>query len=142
MRVTAKAQVTIPKDVRERAGIAPGDEVEFGCTDGVVTIRHTEVPPALGGRGIAGRLVAAAFDWARAEGYKVRPACEYAAAWVRQNEELLPIGDADLGSQDFDIELRPAKAPVAAGAGATGSAEAEPDGDEFDVTLRREDADA
>jgi AbrB family looped-hinge helix DNA binding protein len=40
MRVTAKAQVTIPKDVRERAGIAPGDEVEFGCTDGVVTIRR------------------------------------------------------------------------------------------------------
>lgn len=40
MRVTAKAQVTIPKEVRERAGIAPGDEVEFGCRNGVVTIRR------------------------------------------------------------------------------------------------------
>jgi len=29
MRVTAKGQVTIPQEVRERAGIMPGCEVEF-----------------------------------------------------------------------------------------------------------------
>ncbi|GBD46167.1 hypothetical protein HRbin41_00989 [bacterium HR41] len=28
-KVTAKGQVTIPKEVRERLGIRPGDEVEF-----------------------------------------------------------------------------------------------------------------
>lgn len=28
-RVTSKGQVTIPKDVRERLGLRPGDEIEF-----------------------------------------------------------------------------------------------------------------
>ncbi|MEM1037855.1 MAG: AbrB/MazE/SpoVT family DNA-binding domain-containing protein [Pseudomonadota bacterium] len=29
MRVTSKGQVTIPKSIREKLGIKPGDEVEF-----------------------------------------------------------------------------------------------------------------
>lgn len=29
MRVTSKGQVTIPKDVREKLGVQPGDEVGF-----------------------------------------------------------------------------------------------------------------
>ena len=29
MRITSKGQVTIPKDVREKLGVAPGDEVGF-----------------------------------------------------------------------------------------------------------------
>jgi len=29
MRVTTKGQVTIPKEIRERLGIAPGSEVDF-----------------------------------------------------------------------------------------------------------------
>jgi antitoxin PrlF len=29
MRVTSKGQVTIPRDVRKRLGIAPGSEVDF-----------------------------------------------------------------------------------------------------------------
>ena len=28
-RVTSKGQITIPKEVRERLGLRPGDEVEF-----------------------------------------------------------------------------------------------------------------
>jgi antitoxin PrlF len=28
-RVTSKGRVTIPKDVRERLGLKPGDEIEF-----------------------------------------------------------------------------------------------------------------
>ncbi|MFC4447577.1 AbrB/MazE/SpoVT family DNA-binding domain-containing protein [Halorussus aquaticus] len=32
-RVTSKGQVTIPKEVRERLGIRPGDEIEFEETD-------------------------------------------------------------------------------------------------------------
>lgn len=28
-RVTTKGQITIPKDVRERLGLRPGDEIEF-----------------------------------------------------------------------------------------------------------------
>jgi AbrB family looped-hinge helix DNA binding protein len=29
MRITSKGQVTIPQDVRERAGLLPGTEVDF-----------------------------------------------------------------------------------------------------------------
>lgn len=29
MRITSKGQVTIPKAIRERLGVKPGDEVEF-----------------------------------------------------------------------------------------------------------------
>ena len=28
-KITSKGQVTIPKDVRERLGLRPGDEIEF-----------------------------------------------------------------------------------------------------------------
>ncbi|WP_395709624.1 AbrB/MazE/SpoVT family DNA-binding domain-containing protein [Reyranella sp.] len=36
MRITAKGQVTIPQDVRERAGLMPGTDVEFEIEGGVV----------------------------------------------------------------------------------------------------------
>lgn len=39
MRITSKGQVTIPQDVRERAGLLPNTEVEFAIEKGTVTIR-------------------------------------------------------------------------------------------------------
>ena len=33
-RLTSKGQVTIPKDIRERLGLRPGDEIEFVEQDG------------------------------------------------------------------------------------------------------------
>ena len=38
MRVTSKGQVTIPRDLRELAGISPNSEVIFGVEDGKITI--------------------------------------------------------------------------------------------------------
>lgn len=38
-RVTPKGQVTIPKDIRDRLGIKPGDEVAFEKTDAGYTIQ-------------------------------------------------------------------------------------------------------
>jgi predicted GNAT family acetyltransferase len=52
---------------------------------------HTEVPPALEGQGLAGRLVRAATDWARAEGLVVHAACSYVAAWMRRHPETLDL---------------------------------------------------
>jgi len=38
--LTRKGQVTIPKPIRERLGVAPGDAVEFAVNDrGEVTVR-------------------------------------------------------------------------------------------------------
>lgn len=41
MRLTSKGQVTIPIAIRERLGLRPGTEVEFGIEDDAVTIRKT-----------------------------------------------------------------------------------------------------
>jgi predicted GNAT family acetyltransferase len=53
----------------------------------VMAMVHTEVPEALEGRGIASRLVQAAFDHAQAQGLKIRPLCSYVAAWARRHPE-------------------------------------------------------
>lgn len=56
---------------------------------------HTEVAPALEGRGIAGALVEAMLDYAAANGFKVIPQCSYVRAWMRrhpQTQTLLAPG--------------------------------------------------
>src|SRR5215470_7266426 len=47
---------------------------DYRLDDGVMHMFHTEVPVQQEGRGIAAMLVRAAFEYARAHGYKVRPA--------------------------------------------------------------------
>ena len=66
-----------------------GVEAELGYRlDGdTMTILHTGVPGPIGGRGIAGDLVRAALDHARAEGWKVRAQCSYADAWIGRHPE-------------------------------------------------------
>jgi predicted GNAT family acetyltransferase len=49
---------------------------------------HTEVPEALGGRGIAGRLVQAAVDRAKRSGETVLPWCPYARKWLSDHPDL------------------------------------------------------
>jgi antitoxin PrlF len=46
-RLSAKGQVTIPKDVRRRLGLAPGDMVVYEIGDSLVTIRRIEPFDAL-----------------------------------------------------------------------------------------------
>ena len=62
--------------------------LEYERAGEVMVITHTIVPPAIGGRGIAGRLVQAAVEHARGEGMKVDPRCSYADAWMRRHPEL------------------------------------------------------
>ena len=52
-----------------------------------LTLVHTGVPEKIGGRGIAGRLVAAAFGRAVAEGLTVVPLCPYVRSWLRDHPE-------------------------------------------------------
>ena len=63
-------------------------ETEYSRDGNVVTILHTGVPEAIGGRGIAAALIHAVFQWARAEGLKIRPACSYSAAWLLKHPEF------------------------------------------------------
>lgn len=62
-------------------------ELDYTLAAGVLTITHTGVPAKVGGRGIASALVQAAFEAARNEGWKVVPACSYAAVWIGRHPE-------------------------------------------------------
>jgi predicted GNAT family acetyltransferase len=53
----------------------------------VLQIVHTEVPPALEGRGIASALMAAAVAQARERGLKIQPSCSYADAYMQRHPE-------------------------------------------------------
>ena len=61
--------------------------LEYALEGGTMAIVHTIVPDAIGGRGIAGRLVQAAVDHAQAEGLKIDPRCAYADAWMRRHPQ-------------------------------------------------------
>jgi predicted GNAT family acetyltransferase len=55
--------------------------------DDVIAFTHTEVPEALAGQGIAGRLVKAALADVRAQSLKILPLCEYVAGYVDRHPE-------------------------------------------------------
>jgi uncharacterized protein len=57
----------------------------------LMMLTHTGVPHALRGRGIAGALVQAALDHARAQGWKVRPDCSYAETYMRRHPQTLDL---------------------------------------------------
>lgn len=61
--------------------------VDYELAGDVMTLTHTIVPSAIGGRGVAGDLVRAALDHARSEGWKVVPQCSYADTWIRRHPE-------------------------------------------------------
>jgi AbrB family looped-hinge helix DNA binding protein len=60
-RVGAKGQVVIPKSIRDRFQVHPGDEVEFAIRDDQIVLVARRQHPRLGGRfaasGMASRLL-------------------------------------------------------------------------------------
>jgi predicted GNAT family acetyltransferase len=52
---------------------------------------HTEVPPALEDQGIAGKLVAAALDFASAAHLRVIPLCPYVSDFISKHPEYLDL---------------------------------------------------
>lgn len=61
--------------------------LDYQLQDGVMAIVHTGVPSQVGGRGIAAELTKVALDTARANGWKVRPLCSYAAVYMRRHPD-------------------------------------------------------
>ena len=61
--------------------------VEYSLGGGVMSIDHTIVPPAIGGRGIAGQLVKALVADAREQGFHVIPQCSYVVAQFQRHPE-------------------------------------------------------
>ena len=57
-------------------------------TPGVITFTHTEVPPALSGRGIGSTLARGALASARAQGLKVVAKCEFIGGYIAKHPEF------------------------------------------------------
>jgi uncharacterized protein len=68
--------------------------LDYTVANDVMTITHTGVPDAVGGRGIAGELMQSALAAARSANWKVIPACSYAAVYFKRHP-----GVADLLAQ-------------------------------------------
>lgn len=72
-------------------------ELVYRLEDDRLVLVHTGVPHALQGRGIAGRLVAAAVERAAAEGLTVVPLCPYARRWLHDHPEAAGTVAIDWG---------------------------------------------
>ena len=66
-------------------------ELEYEQRGQVLSLTHTGVPSAIGGRGVGGDLVRSALDYARSKGLKVVPACAYAAAYIERHPEYAEL---------------------------------------------------
>lgn len=58
---------------------------------GVITILHTEVPPALGGKGVGSALVRGLLVIVRAENLKVVPRCPFVAGYIAKHPEYADL---------------------------------------------------
>ncbi len=62
-------------------------EAAYHRRNGRISFLHTEVDPALEGRGFGSRLAAAALDDARAQGLEVVPLCPFMEAFINRHGE-------------------------------------------------------
>jgi predicted GNAT family acetyltransferase len=62
-------------------------QLDYTLAGNVMTITHTRVPPAAGGRGVAAELMRGALNAARAAGWSVNPECSYAAAYMAKHPQ-------------------------------------------------------
>lgn len=66
---------------------------DYRMHDGVMHLVHTEVPPALEGRGIGAALVRAALEHASAGRLRVRPRCSFVSAYLARHPEFSRLLD-------------------------------------------------
>jgi len=72
-------------------------ELVFDRAGDRLTLVHTGVPDALGGRGIGGSLVQAAVEWAAQEGLTVVPWCPFARRWLGEHPDTAGTVTVDWG---------------------------------------------
>jgi uncharacterized protein len=67
-----------------------------------MVVIHTEVPEALGGRGIGGLLISAAVDRAAADGRTIVPLCPFALSWLQRHRDAAAKVPVDWGQDQGD----------------------------------------
>jgi predicted GNAT family acetyltransferase len=73
------------------AGEAAIGRLTWVARGGVRVAEHTLVPPEIGGRGIAARLVEALVADAREQGFRIDPVCSYVEAQFRRHSDWAPL---------------------------------------------------
>lgn len=61
--------------------------IDYALNETTITLIHTEVPAELGGKGLGGKVVKAALDYARDQGLKVIPQCPFVAHYIEKHKE-------------------------------------------------------
>lgn len=65
---------------------------EFKITkQSIIFITHTEVPPALEGKGVGSTLVLKTLHWIKEKGYPLAPLCPFVASYIKRNPEWKEI---------------------------------------------------
>lgn len=65
----------------------PLARLDYHVSAGVCTFTHTGVPPEFRGQGVAALLVEAGLAWARAQGFRVVPACSYVDLYIQRHRQ-------------------------------------------------------
>jgi predicted GNAT family acetyltransferase len=61
--------------------------IDYTVNGNVRTLTHAEVPVALRGGGVAGRLTSATLDLVRTQGIKVIPRCPYVVTYIERHPQ-------------------------------------------------------
>ena len=56
-----------------------------------IELLHTEVPPALGGKGLGGLLAKTALEYARNSSLRVIPSCPFVRSYLERHAEYEPL---------------------------------------------------
>ncbi len=85
--------ITHLEDQRKFQTVVEGKKgvVEYLQVANRIIFTHTEVDPALEGRGIASKLARHVLEYAREKGYEVMPLCPYIAGYISRHPEYKPL---------------------------------------------------
>ena len=66
-------------------------ELRYRVRPDRIALIHTEISPALEGRGLGGRLVAGALDDIRARRQRINPICPFVRSYLRSHPEYADL---------------------------------------------------
>ncbi|MCG5216824.1 GNAT family N-acetyltransferase [Streptosporangium sp. KLBMP 9127] len=82
-REASRFEVSVDGDL---AGFA-----DYRLRPGKIVFTHAEIDPRFEGRGLGGRLVAAALDASRTAGLSVAPVCPFVASYIKRHPDYLDL---------------------------------------------------
>lgn len=72
-------------------GSALAGHADYHSRPGLVTVLHTEVDPAFGGRGVGSALVRGMLDDIRSRDARVLPVCPFVRAFLQRHSEYADV---------------------------------------------------